>query len=233
MAVWIGIIALFIAIIVLIAQNSGALLGMQGDQFVRVVAGLAILILLAGSLIGFYRDKVGDTMRSIGIWALAFLALIILYSFRYDLIAISERVAGELSPSGSQREIIEPGGERGKVRIKRDGGHFFARTMVNGAPVDMLVDTGASSVVLRPEDADMAGLDVRELRFNVPVSTANGTAYTARVRLEDVSIGGIRLRNVEALIAQPNSLNQSLLGMSFLSRLRSYEFSGDFLVLRI
>ncbi|MDZ4792635.1 MAG: TIGR02281 family clan AA aspartic protease [Hyphomicrobiales bacterium] len=233
MAVWIGIVALFIAIIVLIAQNAGALLGMQGDQFVRVVAGLAILILLAGSLIGFYRDKVGETMRAVGIWALAFLALIILYSFRYEIILISERVAGELSPSGSQKDIVERGGERDQVRIKRDGGHFFARTMVNGAPVEMLVDTGASSVVLRPEDADMAGLDVRELRFNVPVSTANGTAYTARVRLEHVSIGGIRLRNVEALIAQPNSLNQSLLGMSFLSRLRSYEFSGDFLVLRI
>jgi len=172
-------------------------------------------------------------MRAVGIWALAFLALIILYSFRYEIILISERVAGELSPSGSQKDIVERGGERDQVRIKRDGGHFFARTMVNGAPVEMLVDTGASSVVLRPEDADMAGLDVRELRFNVPVSTANGTAYTARVRLEHVSIGGIRLRNVEALIAQPNSLNQSLLGMSFLSRLRSYEFSGDFLVLRI
>ncbi len=238
MAVWVGIVAIFIAIIVLVAQNANTLLGMQGENFVSVVAGLAILIFLAGGLISAYRDKVGDAMRAVGIWALAFLALIVLYSFRYDLIAISERVAAELTPSGSQRDIIEPSGlpgdeRRGQVRIKRYGGHFFARALVNGAPVEMLVDTGASSVVLRPEDADMAGLDVRELRYNIPVSTANGVAYTARVRLEAVSIGGIRMRNVEALIAQPNSLSQSLLGMSFLSRLRSYEFSGDFLVLRI
>ncbi len=233
MAVWVGIVALFIAIIVLVAQNASTLLGMQGDQFVRVVAGLVILIVLAASLIGSYRDKVGETMQAAGIWALAFLALIVLYSFRYDLIAISERVAAELTPSGSQRDVMMSDGGRGQVRIKRDGGHFFARALVNGAPVEMLVDTGASSVVLRPEDADQAGLDMRGLRYNIPVSTANGVAYTARVRLEDISIGGIRLRNVEALIAQPDSLNQSLLGMSFLSRLRSYEFSGDFLVLRI
>lgn len=232
MAVWIGIVAIFIAIIVLIVQNVGTLLSVQGDQFARVAFGLIILFVLAGSLIASYRDKVGDAMRAIGIWALAFLALIILYTFRYDLIYIGERLAAELAPSGTQTDVVEPGSERGIVRIKRNGGQFFARTMVNGCPIAMLVDTGASSIVLRPEDAEGAGFDVRELRYNIPVSTANGTAYTARVKLEDVTIGGIRLRNVEALVARPDSLSQSLLGMSFLSRLRSYEFSGDFLVLR-
>jgi aspartyl protease family protein len=232
MAVWIGLIAIFIAIIALIAQNAGALLGMHGDQFVRTVVGLMILIALAGGLISFYRDKVGDAVRAAALWALAFIGLIIVYTYRYDLIAVAERIGGELTPSGGQTDISEPGARDRQVRIKRDGGHFFARTRVNGAPVEMLVDTGASSVVLRPQDAEMAGIDLRDLRFSVPVNTANGVAYTARVRLEDVSIGGIRLRNVEALVAQPESLSQSLLGMSFLSRLRSYEFSGDFLVLR-
>jgi len=232
MAVWIGLIAIFIAIIALIAQNAGALLGMHGDQFVRTVVGLMILIALAGGLISFYRDKVGDAVRAAALWALAFIGLIIVYTYRYDLIAVAERIGGELTPSGRQTDISEPGARDRQVRIKRDGGHFFARTRVNGAPVEMLVDTGASSVVLRPQDAEMAGIDLRDLRFSVPVNTANGVAYTARVRLEDVSIGGIRLRNVEALVAQPESLSQSLLGMSFLSRLRSYEFSGDFLVLR-
>jgi aspartyl protease family protein len=62
--------------------------------------------------------------------------------------------------------------------------------------------------------------------------TANGRTVAARVRLEKVAIGPLDHKNVDALVAQPGALTQSLLGMSFLSRLRSYEFSGDFLTLR-
>jgi aspartyl protease family protein len=66
----------------------------------------------------------------------------------------------------------------------------------------------------------------------VPVLTANGRTMAARVWLDDVSVGPLDRTRVEALIAQPGALSQSLLGMSFLSRLRSYEFSGDYLTLR-
>jgi aspartyl protease family protein len=103
---------------------------------------------------------------------------------------------------------------------------------VNGAPVAMLVDTGASTVVLRPSDARLAGVDVDKLNYSVPVQTANGTAYTAAVRLRDVSIGPIHVDTVDALVARPGVLNESLLGMNFLRRLRSYEFSGEFLTFR-
>ena len=96
----------------------------------------------------------------------------------------------------------------------------------------MIVDTGASSIVLTPEDARAAGIDVDEMTFRVPVLTANGRTMAARIWLEDVAIGPRDRTRVEALIAQPGALSQSLLGMSFLSRLRSYEFSGDYLTLR-
>jgi aspartyl protease family protein len=115
---------------------------------------------------------------------------------------------------------------------KRLNGHFTAKVEVNGKPVSMLVDTGASSIVLRPEDARAAGINVEEMTFRVPVLTANGRTMAARVWLDDVAIGPLDRAQVEALIAQPGALSQSLLGMSFLSRLRSYEFSGDYLTLR-
>ncbi|ODR98457.1 hypothetical protein AUC68_08470 [Methyloceanibacter methanicus] len=118
-----------------------------------------------------------------------------------------------------------------KIR-KRLNGHFTAKVEVNGMPVSMIVDTGASSIVLTPEDAQAAGIDVDEMTFRVPVLTANGRTMAARIWLEDVAIGPLDRTRVEALIAQPGALSQSLLGMSFLSRLRSYEFSGDFLTLR-
>jgi len=64
------------------------------------------------------------------------------------------------------------------------------------------------------------------------VLTANGRTTAARVRLETVSIGPLQRDDVDALVAESKALTESLLGMSFLGRLRSYEFSGDFLSLR-
>ena len=96
----------------------------------------------------------------------------------------------------------------------------------------MLVDTGASTVVLKPADAQKLGIDVERLRYSVPVQTANGTTYAAHVRLRNLTLGPISLNDVEALVAKPGALKENLLGMSFLSRLRSYEFTTDMLTLR-
>jgi aspartyl protease family protein len=73
---------------------------------------------------------------------------------------------------------------------------------------------------------------VSKLSFTVPVLTANGRTVAARVRLNSVAIGPLQREDVDALVAEPKALTESLLGMSFLGRLRSYEFSGDFLTLR-
>jgi aspartyl protease family protein len=119
------------------------------------------------------------------------------------------------------------------VRLRRHpDGHFLAMGSVNGVALSLLIDTGASTVVLKPADAERAGIDTSRLSFTVPVSTANGTTYAAPVRLKSIAIGPLELRDVEALVAQPGNLNENLLGMSFLKRLRSYEFTGDFLTLR-
>jgi aspartyl protease family protein len=115
---------------------------------------------------------------------------------------------------------------------RRKDGHFTATVTVNGSNVPMLVDTGASTVVLRLADAKKLGVDTAALRFTVPVQTANGVAYAAHVRLRQVTVGSIALTGVDALVAQPGALKESLLGMTFLSRLRSYEFSGQYLTFR-
>jgi aspartyl protease family protein len=115
---------------------------------------------------------------------------------------------------------------------RQDNGHFVARAAANGTSMSMLVDTGASTVVLTPTDAERAGIDTASLAFTTPVSTANGTTFAAPVRLKSVSVGPLEVRDVEALVAKPGALSENLLGMSFLKRLRSYEFSGDFLTLR-
>ncbi len=119
------------------------------------------------------------------------------------------------------------------VRLRRsDGGRFSAQGEVNGAPIRLIIDTGAASVMLKASDAEAAGLDVRGLAFDTAIETANGATYVAPVRLRSVAIGGIRLDDVEAFVSKPGSLNESLLGMSFLKRLASYDLGGEFLTLR-
>jgi len=96
----------------------------------------------------------------------------------------------------------------------------------------LMGDTGASSVVLKPADAERAGGDLDKRSYTVAVDTANGMTYAAAVRLHTLAVGPLVVRNVDALVAQPGSVKENLLGMSFLRRLRSYEFAKDYLTLR-
>ncbi|MGB6967988.1 MAG: TIGR02281 family clan AA aspartic protease, partial [Methyloceanibacter sp.] len=192
----------------------------------------ALLVFLSGGVISRYGGQAGTMVRDLVTWAALGLALVALYSYRDDLLPIVGRLAGEIIP-GSAMVVEESPNGPAEVRIrKRLDGHFTAKVEVNGKSVSMIVDTGASTIVLRPEDAAKAGIDVSRLSFTVPVLTANGRTVAARVRLESVALGPLARQQVEALVAEPHALTQSLLGMSFLSRLRSYEFSGDFLTLR-
>src|SRR5581483_7755274 len=99
-------------------------------------------------------------------------------------------------------------------------GHYFARSEINGRPVDVLVDSGASMVALTYDDARRAGVYVRDSDFTQQVRTANGLARVAPVTLDRVSIGDVTVRNVPATVSEPGSLGTTLLGMSFLSRLQ-------------
>jgi aspartyl protease family protein len=118
------------------------------------------------------------------------------------------------------------------VRIRKMDDGFVAHAEVNGQSFDMLVDSGAATVVLRQSDAEKAGIDIRHLTFDTPLKTANGASYLAAVRLKSVRVGQVTMDDVEALVAKPGTLNENLLGMSFLRRLASYQVAGDFITLR-
>jgi aspartyl protease family protein len=100
-------------------------------------------------------------------------------------------------------------------------GHVILDAAVNGAPVRVLVDTGASLLTLTPADARAAGIDPARLVFSARVNTANGTARMAPVTLREVRIGQLSIYDVPAAVIE--NLNVSLLGMSFLNRLQGYE----------
>jgi aspartyl protease family protein len=111
-------------------------------------------------------------------------------------------------------------------------GHYFASVEINGRPIDVLVDSGASIVALSYDDARRAGVYVRDRDYTQLVSTANGQARVAPVVLDRISIGDITVRNVPAAVSEPGSLGTSLLGMSFLGRLQRVEMRAGTLVLQ-
>lgn len=111
-------------------------------------------------------------------------------------------------------------------------GHYVARAEINGRPIDVLIDTGATIVALAYEDARRAGVVVRDSDYTQRVSTANGYARVAPVMLDRVSIGDITVRNVPAAVSEPGNLTTTLLGMSFLGRLQRVDMRSGTLVLQ-
>lgn len=120
----------------------------------------------------------------------------------------------------------------GSAALERGAnGHWSADARMNGRKVHVIVDTGATLVALTQDDAKAIGIDVRTLRFDERVRTANGTARAATVTLERVQVGNVRVRDVEAMVIE-RGLDVSLLGMSFLSRLEQFDVRGRTLRLR-
>lgn len=110
-------------------------------------------------------------------------------------------------------------------------GHVETNADIDGRSMPVLVDTGASAVILRESDARRAGYRFQNADFTVPVTTANGQAHFAAVTLREVELGSIRVRNVQALVGRDDELGTNLLGMSFLGRLDSFRFEGRELIL--
>ena len=210
-----------------------ALSMLEDSEVMAVVVAGAFLAFVGLSALSAYQGRLGKALLDLLAWVAVGLSLVLFYSYREDLTHLVYRVASELSPGRvmMSEERTETGDRSVRIRRRSDG-HFVARTEVGGVGVNMMVDTGATTVVLRAADAKAAGIDVRRLSYSVAVQTANGTAYAASIRIPALAIGPIVVPQVEALVAQPGTLRESLLGMSFLRRLRSYEFSGDFLTFR-
>jgi aspartyl protease family protein len=121
--------------------------------------------------------------------------------------------------------------ETGRVEVPRSrDGHYYLTLEVNGTPVEFLVDTGASQVVLNERDAERAGIDTKALAYLGRARTANGEVRTASVWIDEISLGGITDRNLRVWVNE-GELEQSLLGMGYLQRWSSIEIRNGALVL--
>jgi aspartyl protease family protein len=224
---WGLLLGLGLGLMILVARHDKeTIAGLGLDEFSALIIKVALLIFFAGSVIALFRHRLGAALEAAFFWVLIGLVVAAGYTYRFELKQIGDRILAELVPG-------RPAARGHAVEFARGrGGEFQVTTEINGARVSMILDSGASAVVLTQEAARSAGLPMEVLNYSVAVDTANGRTRAAPVTLDRLSVGAIVERSVPALIAQPGQLKTNLLGMSFLNRLESWEVRGDKLVLR-
>jgi aspartyl protease family protein len=186
-----------------------------------------LFFLMAASIVEGFARHWTYGVQSIAVSGGVLIALLVTYASRDELQTVLDRAIGDIAVG---RTVVTPEGE--VVAARRMDGSFMVRGEVNGRETRFIFDTGASTVVLRAENAAALGFKPEALNYSVPVSTANGAALAAPVVIESLTVGAITERNVRALIARTGVLHANLLGMTFLERLGSYEVRGNRLILR-
>lgn len=134
--------------------------------------------------------------------------------------------AAQESPDGSDN-----GPSDGVTLHANQSGHFETEAEVNGRSISVMVDTGATMVALTYEDAERSGIFLRPSDFTGTATTANGVSKIAPVKISQISIGDITVRNVDGAVAERGKMRETLLGMSFLSRLSRVDMRARALVL--
>lgn len=229
LTVFLLIIGIGLAIL-LFNNGNDRIMGMEADDFGRMVYLLPIALMLSAG-VWASRRNIGETMRNLMIWLVIILALATVYLYRQDLQGVCNRLLAGLVPG---RAVVVTTSEGGSEVIlhKLLNGHFEADVAVNGQTIQMLVDTGASMVALSHADAERIGIIPENLEYSMTVMTANGRTRAAPVTLDRVSIGPITRTGVAASVAEDGKLDQSLLGMTFLETLGSMQMQTDELRLR-
>ena len=226
------LLCLGVGLALLIFNNdSGRTLGMDNDDFGRLIYLVPIAALLSAGVLQGRRGPLGQVVRQFAIWLVIILGLVAAYLYRDDARSFGARMTAGLLP-GTAVVVTTSDGSNEVIIHKTRGGHFQTNVAVDGKVLPMLVDTGASSVVLSFEDARAIGLDPKSLNYTVSVMTANGQAMAAPVRLTEMAIGPIVRRDVRAMVAEEGKLDESLLGMTFLSTLDYMQMRTDELRLR-
>ena len=225
---WQGLIfaAILIACLGLVFWLSRLFPGqVAGDGWTSPAVNIGFAALVGASLLST-RLKLGRAVRYLAVWGVIAGVLGLGFVYRQDAVAAYWRVRSALIPAYA----TQTGPNTVVLTESRDGG-YDVRAKVNGRAVTFMVDTGASDVVLSPADARRVGVDRRALRFDRRYETANGAGFGAAWRADSLAIGPIRVTDVPISVNR-TPMSRSLLGMSFLKRLDSFEFKDDQLVLR-
>ncbi len=184
----------------------------------QAMGALFLILILIACVVSLGGAGLRRNLRNASVWALIFVGTI-----------AAVGIWGDIQNETVQRQAVFSG--EGRIEVPRAfDGHYYLTLDVNGSPVDFVVDTGASEIVLTQADAQAAGLEPDALNYIGRANTANGSVRTAPVRLDSVSIGNIRDTNITAYVNE-GEMFQSLLGMTYLQRWDRLEISDGKLIL--
>lgn len=186
----------------------------QARMFYLVLLGAAIAV----GVFSRYRDRLGQAMQHMAIWALIFVGVVLAIGFADPL---RQQLFNDEPQVIDDRTV--------QFRRARDG-HFYATLEINDQPIRFLVDTGATNMVLTRDDAEAVGIDTGRLAYTIRTRTANGESTAAPVRLNRVALGPFVDRDIRATVAG-GDLGKSLLGMAYLELYSSFRREGDRLYL--
>jgi aspartyl protease family protein len=167
--------------------------------------------------------------------------IMIFAAFMIGLGTIMAQIADKMTPTPASAHTVlqnavpvETSADAGlrSISIPRDArGHFETEGRIEGQRIDFMIDTGASVVALNETSAARFGVRPSRSDYNATVTTANGTVKAARTQLAMVEIGGLIVRDVDAMVLPDEALSENLLGLSFLSKLKRFEYANGKLVL--
>jgi aspartyl protease family protein len=222
----------WIAVLAAIAAGGWLLLrafperNFSGYDSAQLVYTFALLALVSTGVVLSRRFKLAESLRNIAIWGAVAVVVVLGYLYQDVFADIGTRLRGAVLPAEPQSI------DANTVALSEsEGGDYYAVGEVDGVRVRFAVDTGASDIVLSPQDAQRAGIDLAALDYDRETMTANGIGHTAHVTVNSLGIGPIRFSNVAVAVNQA-PMDTSLLGMAFLRRLKSFEFRGHKLYLR-
>ena len=221
----------WLALILIIIMLAGGLYALdqynptlfRSDEGMRRLVYLVLLLIIIGPAL--FMGRLSRNLRNMLVWAGMLVLLAVGYAFWHQGEVSSRAVTSELMP---QRGAADTPSKASFVANRN--GDFVVEALVQGEPVVFIVDTGASDVVLSPEDARRIGFKPDRLEYTQRYQTANGVIFGAPVKLDWMSVGGINLYDVRASVPD-SDLRYSLLGMSFLNRLGGFEVRDGVLTL--
>ena len=224
---WSLIFGVALSLLVLIAtSDQDAITSLLRHDVSALTLKIALIVCAGGLLLVLFKERLSKAFEAGLFWTVIALLLIVAYTYRFELGEVGDRVVAQLMPG----HVASHGRNAEVVRGRR--GDFAVAAHINGAKVPMVIDTGATSVVLTQEAARAAGLPIEVLDYSVNVDTANGRTRAAPVTLARLAVGNLTEHDVPALVVQRGQLHNNLLGMSFLNRLDSWEVRGDKLRMR-
>jgi aspartyl protease family protein len=221
------LLGLIIAVLIVMARQGGTIAPLSNRDLSSLGYKIALLVFVSGAVLTLFRERLTEAITAALLWVVVGLFLAVGYSYRLQLHDVADRVMVVLVPG----HIFSRGHDVEIYRSASSTDFYIREVRVNEALVPMVLDTGASTIVLTQDDAKAAGLPLALLDYTVSIDTANGRTRAAPLKIKLIGIGDIEEHSVDALVAQAGTLRTSLLGMSFLNRLQSWEVHGTHLML--